>query len=156
MTLAEIYASYDPPIEIIASDIDSKVLSEASAGIYNLQRLDSVSLDQRKQFFQRGTGTNAGKARVVPELRNLIDFRKINLLHSSWDLPPSFDIIFCRNVMIYFDKPTQLKLLARMVKLLRPDGLYISGHSESFSQAGNLVRLVDKTTYRPANPSDVA
>lgn len=156
MTLAEAYGRYDPPVEIIASDIDSNVLREASAGIYSLQRLESLSLERKKQFFQRGKGTNAGKARVVQELRDLVEFRQINLLDKTWPLQPPFDVIFCRNVMIYFDKTTQLKLLERMTKLLRPEGLYIAGHSESFSQAAHLVRLVGKTTYMLAKQQDAA
>lgn len=147
ISLAEAYGTYEPPVEIIASDIDSNVLREASAGIYSLQRLESLSLERKKQFFQRGKGVNAGKARVVQELRNLIDFRHINLLDATWPLQGSFDIIFCRNVMIYFDKTTQLKLLERMTRLLKPEGLYIAGHSESFSQVPHLVKLVGKTTY---------
>ncbi len=156
MTLAEVYGSYEPPVEIVASDIDSNVLREASRGIYDLQRLESVSIAQKKQFFQRGAGDNAGKARIVPALRNLIEFRQINLLDTNWGLQAPFDIIFCRNVMIYFDKPTQLKLLERMVKLLRPEGLYIAGHSESFSQAGHLVKLIGKTTYTLAKQKAAA
>jgi chemotaxis protein methyltransferase CheR len=151
IALAEAFGSYTPPVEIVASDIDSNVLREASAGVYSLQRLESLSLERKKQFFQRGKGNNAGKARVVKELRHLIDFQKINLLDASWPIKPPFDIIFCRNVMIYFDKPTQLKLLGRMTTLLKPDGLYIAGHSESFSQAAHLVKLVGKTTYKLAN-----
>lgn len=154
MALAEAYGRYDPPVEIIASDIDSNVLREASAGIYTLQRLESLSLDRKKQFFQRGKGANAGKARVVQELRSLIEFRQINLLDKTWPLQPHFDVIFCRNVMIYFDKATQLKLLERMTKLLKPQGLYIAGHSESFSQAPHLVKLVGKTTYVLAKQQD--
>lgn len=156
ITLAEAYGSYEPPVEIVASDIDSNVLREASKGVYDLQRLESVSVSQKKQFFQRGAGGNSGKARIVPALRNLIEFRQINLLDASWGLEAPFDIIFCRNVMIYFDKPTQLKLLERMVKLLQPEGLYIAGHSESFSQAGHLVKLIGKTTYTLAKQKAVA
>jgi len=149
MTLAEVYGNYDPPVEIIASDIDSNVLREASAGIYSMSRLDSVSQTQKQQFFQRGKGSNAGKARIVPALRKLIDLRQINLLDSDWGIQPGLDVIFCRNVMIYFDKPTQLALLEKMVSLLKPQGIYIAGHSESFSQATHLVTLVGKTTYTP-------
>lgn len=158
IALAEAFGSYTPPVEIIASDIDSNVLREASAGVYTLQRLESLSLDRKKQFFQRGKGDNSGKARVVKELRDLIDFRQINLLDPSWPIKPSFDIIFCRNVMIYFDKTTQIMLLERMIKLLRADGLYIAGHSESFAQASHLVKLIGKTTYVLANtqPQDSA
>ncbi|MFO1390226.1 CheR family methyltransferase [Cellvibrio sp.] len=147
MTLVEAYGTYEPPVEIVASDIDSNVLREGAAGIYSLQRLESVSLERKKQFFQKGTGERAGKARVIPELTKLIDFRQVNLLNATWDLKPGFDVIFCRNVMIYFDKDTQLKVLERMVKLMNPNGLYIAGHSESFSSASHIVKLVGKTTY---------
>jgi len=152
ITLAEAFGRYDPPVEIIASDIDSNVLRDASAGIYTAQRLESVSIDRKKQFFQRGKGANSGKAKVIAELRKLIEFRQLNLLDKSWPLEGPFDIIFCRNVMIYFDKPTQLKLLERMVKYLRQDGLYIAGHSESFAQASHIVKLIGKTTYSLVRP----
>lgn len=150
MTVAQAYRSYNPPVEIIASDIDSQVLQSAAAGVYSIERLEALSLGQKKQFFLRGKGVNAGKAKVIDELRKLIDFRHINLLDKHWPLDGKFDVIFCRNVMIYFDKPTQLALLERFTRLLVPDGLYIAGHSESFSHATHLVSLVNKTTYRLA------
>jgi len=149
ITLAEVFGSYAPPVEIIASDIDSNVLREASAGVYSLARLESVSLARKKEFFQRGKGANAGRARIVPALKNIIEFRQLNLLDPHWDIKPGLDVIFCRNVMIYFDKETQVRLLERMVNLLVPNGLYIAGHSESFNQASHLVKLVAKTTYVP-------
>lgn len=149
ITLMEAFGCYAPPVEIIASDIDSNVLQEASLGIYSLDRIDSLSLQQKKQFFLRGKGNNAGKAKVIEPVRQLVEFKKINLLDRYWPLQGLFDVIFCRNVMIYFDKPTQLVLLERMVRLLRPGGIYIAGHSESFAQASHLVKLVNKTTYQP-------
>ena len=148
MTAIHAYASYTPPVEIIASDIDSQVLHTAAAGVYTMERLESLSIEQKKQFFLRGKGANSGRAKVIQELRSLIDFRQINLLDKDWPLDGKFDLIFCRNVMIYFDKPTQIKILERMVQLLAPNGLYIAGHSESFSHANHLVSLVGKTTYR--------
>jgi len=148
MTLVEAYGTYAPPVEIIASDIDSSVLQFAAQGIYSLDRLDALSLEQKKQFFMRGKGRNDGSAKVIDKLRQLVEFRQINLLGHDWRLRAGFDVIFCRNVMIYFDKPTQLQLLERMVRLLKPEGLYIAGHSESFSNASHLVKLVAKTTYR--------
>lgn len=150
MTLVEAYGSYKPPVEIIASDIDSQVLNAAAAGVYTLERLSALSLEQKKQFFLRGKGANNGKAKAIDELRKLIDFQQINLLDKQWPITGKFDVIFCRNVMIYFDKPTQLKLLERMIQFLTPDGLYIAGHSESFSHATHLVHLVGKTTYQLA------
>ncbi len=150
MTLVEAYGDYKPPVEIIASDIDSQVLTTAATGVYNLERIETLSLEQKKKFFLRGKGVNSGKARVIDELRKLIDFRQINLLDRQWSVNGKFDAIFCRNVMIYFDKPTQLKLLARMTQLLTPDGLYIAGHSESFAHATHLVTLIGKSTYQVA------
>lgn len=155
MTLVEAFGSYNPPVEIIASDIDSQVLDFASKGIYPIERLDALSLNQKQQFFLRGKGANAGKAKVLNELRNLITFRRINLLDNDWKLTPGIDVIFCRNVMIYFDKATQLQLLKRMVKLLKDDGLYIAGHSESFSHATHLVKLIGKTTYQICQSEEV-
>jgi len=155
MTLVEAFGSYTPPVEIIASDIDSSVLQFASQGVYALERLDAFSLKQKKQFFLRGKGNNVGKAKVIDKLRQLVEFRQINLLDPEWKLGSGFDVIFCRNVMIYFDKPTQLKLLERMVRLLKPEGLYIAGHSESFSHASHLVKLVGKTTYQAVDKTKV-
>lgn len=153
MTLVEAYGTYTPPVEIIASDIDSSVLAFAAQAIYSLERLDALSLEQKKQFFLRGKGKNSGSAKVIDKLRELIEFRQINLLDRDWGLGAGFDVIFCRNVMIYFDKPTQFQLLERMVRLLKPEGLYIAGHSESFSHASHLVKLVGKTTYRLVDTS---
>jgi chemotaxis protein methyltransferase CheR len=151
ITLSEAFGCYDPPVEIIASDIDSNVLNEGSHAIYDYARIENLSIERKKQFFLRGKGGQSGKVKVVPELRKLIEFKQINLLDDRWPLNGLFDVIFCRNVMIYFDKSTQLKLLEKMTKYLHKDGLYIAGHSESFSQASHLVKLVGKTTYRLAD-----
>ena len=149
MTVAEHYGQFDTPVKIIASDIDTKVLTAASAGIYKDERIESIAPQRRKQFFQRGTGSQAGQVRVVPELKRMVEFANINLLESSWPIRSRVDVIFCRNVMIYFDKPTQLALLTRLVALLPPDGLYIAGHSENFSAFPQVVRLAGQTTYYP-------
>lgn len=151
MTLIEAYGTYTPPVEIIASDIDSNVLHYAARGVYDMERLEALGLAQKRQFFLRGKGSNSGKAKVIDPLRQLVEFQKINLLEKNWNLHSRFDVIFCRNVMIYFDKSTQLALLERMVGLLKPDGLYIAGHSESFSHASHLVKLIGKTTYHLAD-----
>jgi chemotaxis protein methyltransferase CheR len=150
ITLAEVFGRADPPVEIIASDIDSKVLAEAQAGVYSLDRLEALTAEQKKRFFLRGKGSKLGKVKIIEPLRHLVEFKKINLLDGQWPLQGTFDVIFCRNVMIYFDRATQLRVLERMTHLLKPQGLYISGHSESFLQANHLVKLVGKTTYHPA------
>ncbi len=156
MTICEAYGTLTPPAHVIATDIDTNVLNTAENGVYPIERIDKMSADRVKKFFLKGKGEQDGFVRVRPELRQMVTFKPLNLLSDSWPINGQFDIIFCRNVMIYFDKPTQLKLLERMVKLLQPEGLYIAGHSESFSQAGHLVKLIGKTTYTLAKQKVVA
>ncbi|MBB6342722.1 chemotaxis protein methyltransferase CheR [Pseudomonas fluvialis] len=150
ITAMEAFASLRPPVQIIASDIDTGVLQTAAQGIYPLNRIDQLSSARKKRFFLRGKGRQEGMVRVRDELRELIEFQQINLLDPRWPIEPGLDVIFCRNVMIYFDKPTQQHLLERMVKLLRSDGLFFAGHSESFVHATHLVRLIGRTVYRPS------
>lgn len=149
MTVAEHYGRFDVPVQIIASDIDSHVLNTAKQGIYPLERVRELPTERLKNFFRRGVKSQAGNVRVVPELAAMVQFRQINLLQADWQLPTLIDVIFCRNVMIYFDKQTQLQLLARMVQYLPADGLYIAGHSENFAHATDLVKACGKTTYKP-------
>jgi len=150
MTMIEALGSFAPAVEIIASDIDTGVLTIARNGIYPEDRIEQLEPVRKKQFFLRGKGGQRGKVRVRQELQALVEFRQINLLDSNWGIEPGLDVIFCRNVMIYFDKATQNKILERMVHLLRPDGLFFAGHSESFVQATHLVKLIERTVYRPA------
>jgi chemotaxis protein methyltransferase CheR len=103
-----------------------------------------------KRFFFKGTGAQAGLVRVKPELRALITFRQINLLDNDWPIRGPLDAIFCRNVMIYFDKETQLKILERFAPLLQPEGVLFAGHSESFHNAGHVFKLRGKTVYELA------
>lgn len=150
MVVAETFGSFKTPVKIIASDIDSKVLAKAKAGVYPLASISKIPIERQKQFFHKGKGANEGKVKVVDELRQMVQFKKLNLTDQSWDVKAPLDIIFCRNVMIYFDKPTQLNVLKRMVDMLKPTGLYMAGHSENFNMHTNLVRPVGKTIYRPA------
>jgi chemotaxis protein methyltransferase CheR len=136
------------PVKIVATDIDSQVLAQGAAGIYDIERVKSQSPNRLQAFFRRGKGSQEGLVKVRPELRQLITFAPLNLLAPAWKLESPFDLIFCRNVMIYFDKPTQKQVLERMVPLLSAEGLYIAGHSESFTHASDMIRLVGKTTYR--------
>ena len=149
MTMIEALGSLTPDVSIIASDIDTGVLSTARTGIYPDQRIEQLELARKKNFFLRGKGAQTGNVRVRQELQAFIEFRQINLLDADWGITPGLDVIFCRNVMIYFDKPTQSKILERMIKLLRPDGLFFAGHSESFVHATHLVKLIERTVYRP-------
>jgi len=147
MTAVETFGSFNPPVRILASDVDTNVLASAQAGVYSEDRVEKLDPARVKRFFKRGSGGNAGKVRVREELRNLVTFRRINLLEDTWPMRGPFDVIFCRNVMIYFDKPTQLSILERFAPLLREDGLLFAGHSESFHNAAHLFKLRGKTVY---------
>ncbi|MBU2978583.1 CheR family methyltransferase [Alteromonas sp. C1M14] len=149
MTVAEITGTFSSGIKIYASDIDSKVLATAKAGVYKAEQIAKLPKERQKQFFYKGKGSKLGKVRVVDELRKMVQFRQINLTDSDYGFKNTMDVIFCRNVMIYFDKPTQNKVLARLVSHLNDDGMYIAGHSEHFSSASNIIRPVGKTIYKP-------
>jgi chemotaxis protein methyltransferase CheR len=130
--------------------VDTNVLAKGEAGVYGMERLEKLPQDTVKRFFLKGTGPHEGYARVRPELRAMITFRQLNLLDESWPVRGPFDAIFCRNVMIYFDKETQYRILKKFVPLLRPDGLLFAGHSESFSHATDLFRPRGQTVYELA------
>ncbi|MCK7578996.1 MAG: chemotaxis protein CheR [Chromatiales bacterium] len=151
MTLIEAFDSWTPPVKILATDLDTNVVRQAAEGIYAMDRVEKLPEAQLKRFFLRGKGARAGQARVRPEVRALIEFQPLNLLSEHWPMREPFEAIFCRNVMIYFDKPTQAKILSRFHPLLRPDGLLFVGHSESLAHVANLFRLRGKTVYAPVN-----
>lgn len=150
ITACDAFGTLTPPVRIVASDIDTQVLATAERGVYPEERWKGLEQAQLRRYFLRGTGRNTGKARVRPELQKLIDFRQINLLAPDWEVPGELTAIFCRNVMIYFDRPTQYQILARFEPLLSPGGLLFAGHSESFSHANRLFRLRGKTVYELA------
>ena len=147
MTAVDAFGSFTPPVKIIATDLDTNVLETAKAGVYPLARVDKLDPDLIKRFFLRGTGSQEGYVKVRKELRDMITFRQLNLLDNNWSIRPTLDVIFCRNVMIYFDKPTQLEILKKFAPLLRNDGLMFSGHSESFYHADAYFKLRGKTVY---------
>ena len=134
-------------VRIVATDIDTEVLAKAQAGVYAVDRVASLGPERLRRFFQRGKGANAGKVRAGPQLREMVEFFQLNLLGASWPFNESFDAIFCRNVMIYFDKPTQSGILARMVPLMKPDGLFFAGHSENLQYVSSELIPRGKTVY---------
>ncbi|MFZ2300415.1 MAG: CheR family methyltransferase [Gallionella sp.] len=150
MTMVDAFGSFTPPVTIIATDLDTNVLAKAEAGVYPIERVEKLPEATVKRFFLKGTGTHAGYVLVRPELRAMITFRQVNLLSDEWHIRGPLDAIFCRNVMIYFDKATQLKILERFAPLLQPDGLLFAGHSESFHNAGHIFSLRGKTVYELA------
>jgi chemotaxis protein methyltransferase CheR len=150
MTAVETLGGFGAPVEVLASDLDTNVLKKGEAGIYPVDRLGKLPASRQRQFFLRGTGGNAGMARVRPELRSMVRFFRLNLLDGAWPIRQPVDAIFCRNVMIYFDKPTQYAILKKMKPLLKPDGLLFVGHSEALYHATDLFRLRGQTVYEQA------
>lgn len=147
MTVCEAFGTLTPPVNIVATDIDTQVLNTASSGVYPIDRIDKMEQSRIKRFFQRGKGSQEGLVRVRPELRNMITFKSLNLLAGAWPVTGPFDVIFCRNVMIYFDKPTQSKILSRFAPLMKADGLLFAGHSENFLNVSDAFTLRGKTVY---------
>lgn len=153
MTMVDLFGSYAPPVHILATDIDTNVLRKAQEGVYSADRVEKLPADTLKRFFLKGTGNHEGMVRVRPELRDMITFRQLNLLDEKWPIRGPFEAIFCRNVMIYFDKPTQYKILKKFIPTMRRDGLLFAGHSESFHHAVDLFKIQGKTVYSIAEPS---
>jgi chemotaxis protein methyltransferase CheR len=133
-------------VQIICSDIDTKVLATAAKGVYGAGSR-GLSPERLKRHFLRGSGNNEGFIRVKPELQRLVSFKPFNLMDAKWSMGDPFDIVFCRNVMIYFDGPTQRAVLQRMHGVMPSGGLMFAGHSENFSDSKDLFRLRGKTVY---------
>jgi len=134
-------------VKLVCSDIDTKVLATAQRGVYPAEAR-GLSAERLKRHFMRGTGANSGHIRVKPELARLIEFRTFNLMSPSWSsLGEPFDLVFCRNVMIYFDNATQRKVLEHIHAAMKPGGLLYVGHSENFTESRDLFRLRGKTIY---------
>ena len=134
--------------EVLATDIDTHALELAGAGEYALERMEAVSPQRLRTHWLRGTGRHEGKACVRPELRALVRFLPLNLQAPLWPPMEPFDAIFCRNVVIYFDRESQQRLVGRFAQLLRPGGLLMVGHAESFPAAHPAFRACGRTAYQ--------
>lgn len=151
MTACEVFGTLTPPVHIIATDIDTNVLSTASNGVYAIDKIAKMSPERGRRFFLKGKGEQEGLVRIRPELRQMVTFKQLNLLADNLPISGPFDAIFCRNVMIYFDKPTQGKILNKFRPLLKPDGLLFAGHSENFLYVSDAFTLRGKTVYQLAS-----
>ncbi len=134
-------------VEVLCSDIDSKVLATAARGVYRQDAIKGIDMTRAQRYFLRGKGANEGLLRVKPELQRMIEFLSVNLIWDDWPFREPFDIVFCRNVMIYFDGPTQRSVLERIHRVMKPGGLLFVGHSENFNESRDLFVLRGKTVY---------
>ena len=135
-------------IKILATDLDTDVLAHASAGVYTAERVEKVGRARLGRFFEPVAGT-PGAFRAGESIRSLITFKQLNLM-DPWPMQGPFDVIFCRNVVIYFDDATKMKLVGRYRDLLRPDGHLFLGHSESLASATVGLVSCGKTLHRKA------
>ncbi len=154
IAMALLQAIPDPErwdIKILATDIDSNVLKTGNAGVYDASRVKSLDTNLLRRYFKKGSGKNEGWVKISPELSRLIQFKQLNLLH-DWPMREKMDFIFCRNVVIYFDKETKTKLVSRFADQLQAQGVLFMGHSESLHRTSDRFQLLGKTIYKLASP----
>jgi chemotaxis protein methyltransferase CheR len=147
ITAMEAFSSMNPPVRILATDIDTKVLDIAKKGFYRMDQVDKVPEEILRRYFIKNKNDPEGRVQVRPEVQALLTFRKLNLMDTSWPIRPGFDAVFCRNVMIYFEKDVQLQILKKFAPLIKPSGLLYAGHSENFAMAKDYFTLRGKTVY---------
>ncbi len=148
MTVREVISeSSGWDVKILATDLDTNVLATGQSGVYTEDRIKGVPASVVKKWFLRGKGGSQGKVRVSQELRDMITFRQLNLM-GEWPIKNKMDLIFCRNVVIYFDKPTQKILFDRYANALRDDGHLFVGHSETLYKVSDRFSLLGQTIYR--------
>jgi chemotaxis protein methyltransferase CheR len=149
MVLSE-YAQNFPGFRfnVLATDISTEVLEKASIGIFKTEVVGPVPMALQRKYFMRSRDKASGLVRVVPELRALIEFRRVNFMDAEFDLPQTPEIIFCRNVIIYFDRLTQERLLKKLTRLLAPGGYFFAGHSESLQGMDLPLIPVAPSTYQ--------
>jgi chemotaxis protein methyltransferase CheR len=132
---------------VLGTDIDTDVLQTAQSGVYRMERAASLPAERLRRHFLRGAGANEGLVSMRPELRTMVRFGQLNLQSPVWPAQEPYDVIFCRNGVIYFDREVQKKLLARFADLLVPGGLLMVGHSESFPSGHAGFRSCGRTAY---------
>lgn len=137
-----------PEILILATDIDTQVLQKAKNGVYPEEHLSTVDPKYLKTYFTKGTGENEGLYRVNESLKQTVYFRRLNLLQEEYPMKKQFDIIFCRNVIIYFDRETQKRLFSKFYNYLKDDGYLLIGHSENITSITDKFMLAGRTIYR--------
>ncbi|WP_199096956.1 protein-glutamate O-methyltransferase CheR [Dyella sp. ASV21] len=153
IVLAEALEKHGAQVDakILATDLSPQALETARKGVYPIERLEGVSDERRRRWFLRGEGEYAQFACVHPRLRELVSILPLNLLH-DWPMQGPFDAIFCRNVVIYFDKPTKQRLFQRYAGLLPEGGYLFLGHSESMYGLNDSFDLIGRTVYRKRSP----
>ena len=134
-------------VKILATDLDTNVVQKGKNGVYEQERVNGIEDKRLRKWFRKGRDIHAGKVSVSENIRQMITFKQLNLLH-EWPMKGPFDIIFCRNVVIYFGKETQRELFSRYADMLANDGYLFIGHSENLHKISDRFQLIGKTIYR--------
>lgn len=149
ITVREAFPASEPwDIRILATDIDTRVLAHAENGAYTSEQAARIPDDLLRRYFYYGEGANTGRVQAKQVLKDVIRFRRLNFMDEPWPMRGPFDVIFCRNVIIYFDRPTQRRLIGRFTQLLRPGGYLFLGHSESLIEGGLGLQHVSQSVYQ--------
>ena len=150
MALCEERNSLTPRVELLATDVDIKVLTQAASGVYPLVQVEALPLACRSRYWLRGRGAQSGRARIRPELMSLARFEVMNLIEPGWGKGAPFEAIFCRNVLIYFDETTRQAILKRLAGRLAPHGRLYLGHAENIVSQDTPFVSCGQTVYRLA------
>ncbi|MCM1322235.1 MAG: hypothetical protein NC041_06760 [Bacteroides sp.] len=133
---------------ITASDISTKVLGKAMNAVYDISEIEIISNELKKRYFLRGKGENSEMVRVKPELRQKVHFMRLNFMDEVFAMPERYKVIFCRNVLIYFDKPTQEAVIRKLLRHLQTGGYLFLGHSETIVSMNLPLQSVAPTVYK--------
>jgi chemotaxis protein methyltransferase CheR len=149
MSLSE-YMTEHPGFDysILATDISSRILKSAVDAIYKESRVEMLPLQLKKRYLLKSKDRTNPTVRIVPELRHRVNFQRLNFMDSHFNVPDNMDIIFCRNVLIYFDRETQEKVINKLCTKLKPDGFFFLGHSESITNFDVPLKQLKPTIFR--------
>lgn len=148
MVLLGAFPEHGWKFEILATDLDTDVLARAGRAEYDESVIAPVPDEWKRRFLRRGTGANAGRVRVNDELRQLVEFRQLNFIERPWKVQGPFDFVFCRNVMIYFDRAVQQRVVSALERNLRPGGYLFISHSESLNGITHGLRWIAPAAYK--------
>lgn len=147
IVLEEYLAALSIPYFIFASDISINVLKKAESAIYDAELVDVISLELKKKYLLKSIDENKKIVKIAPKLRSRVDFRRINFMDEIYDVPDNLDIVMCRNVIIYFDKETQFKVLQKIAEKIRKGGYLFIGHSETLMNMKLPLKRMASTIY---------
>jgi len=144
------FASRNPgfDFEIMATDLSTKILDKAITAVYGEDRVSMIPIDLKRKYFLKSKDPASKTVRVIPELRSKVSFRRLNFMDAQYHVEKEFDIVFCRNVLIYFDRETQQQVINKLSSKLKPNGYFFLGHSESITNMNVPLKQIKPTIFR--------